>query len=196
MADKIGIYNMVRTRLRETGVIVSTTQDAKIVELLNTNWDATIDAILREDVWTFAKRRVLLSSTGATPAWGLKYEYLRMPDDMRLLTPFVDGSTSERRIKFELAGRFIYTDVASPLRVRYITNTAPVPEFDPLFVELLTVDLATKCAGALTGKTSHVEMLISIRPGILDRASRVNSIEQEEEYADPDDLFLSRSLPV
>ena len=196
MSTKIDLYNQVRTLLRETGQITSETQDSKIVELLNTNWQDTVDALLREDYWTFARTRAQLSWDGETPTFGWRYRYLRAPEDVRLLPMFVNGYNTARRILYELEGRYILTDQAAPLLVRYIRNNVEPAEFDPLFKKLLVVDLALAVAGALTGKVTHVEILSSMRPALKDRAAQINSLEQEPEYAEPDTLTEARGWPA
>lgn len=196
MASRVDVYNQVRTLLREAKVIASILDDNKLVDLLNTHWDVCRDALLRQDYWTFARRRALLSADATAPEFGWTYRYLRLPTDMRLIGFTDQGSQKLITIPHELEGRYILTDQSAPLKVKYITSDASVSEYDPLFVQLLSIDLGMRVAGSLTGKVTHIEILSQMRQGASEMASRINSLEQEDDYAEPDQLTESRAWPV
>ena len=130
-----------------------TNKNARIAFL---HYDQAREAVLRRHRWNFALRRKTLSQLATTPVYGYSFQY-GMPADFSRLAEVNETSVWETGSAdwFELEGDndngLVLLTNASNIRVRYVANITVVNRFDALFVEALTILLASKMARAITG---------------------------------------------
>jgi len=114
------------------------------------HYEQTRDALLRSHWWRFARGRKALSQDAAytadtttfewTYAYGLPNDFLR-----EWLPPYEDNSEvlGVTRNSYSLEGKFLLSNQTT-MSIRYIKKVTDVSEFDPLFVEVLVLQLALK----------------------------------------------------
>lgn len=107
------------------------------------------DGLLRNHGWNFATRRASLSLLAEVPlsdwqaAWQMPLDCVR---HLRVST----GDAMISGQDFSIEGRKLLTRGCQAVSIVYVSNAAPVAEWDSLFVEAMTVLLASRVAGPLT----------------------------------------------
>src|SRR5581483_10865340 len=85
MASQTGICNRALEKLGEDP-IVSINDGSKQAQALKRVYTDTLNALLVEHPWNFAKQRAELAASATPPAWGFSYSYPLPIDFLRLLT--------------------------------------------------------------------------------------------------------------
>jgi hypothetical protein len=140
---RIGANRLAYTGTTETDLDANTTLEAI---QCNLNYEQTRDALLRSYWWNFASARANLVLDTETPPseWG--YQFI-LPDDFLRMKPPVEDDDLEL---YTIEGNKLLTD-DSEVSIRYIRKVTDVSEFDPLFIEVLVLQLALKLLPALAG---------------------------------------------
>ncbi|MGE0533146.1 MAG: hypothetical protein AB7P35_17695 [Hyphomonadaceae bacterium] len=184
MASQNEIANHALDLLGETSIddINDTTERA---ERLLAAWEATRDRALRAHWWNFAIKREALAADATAPAWGFTKAYTIDGDVVRViqvdqyfpgpvLSDFVGADTSPYRIE---NGKII-TDIAAPLKVRWIVNSIDVGMWDPLFAVVMACNLADRLSTRVTGSENIKLRIKEERRMAIVEAVRTNAIEQ------------------
>jgi hypothetical protein len=94
--------------------------------------------------WRFARSRVELSQNTTDPDFEWAYAYDLPNDFLRMwLKPYEDNNTGHdnTRYTYSMEGTQLLSDETT-MKIRYIKRVTDVPTFDPLFVEVLVLQLA------------------------------------------------------
>ena len=121
--------------------------------LLNRWYDVTRRKLLREHPWNFASKRAILAASNDDPAFGYDSQFL-LPTDFIRLNSIVDAEgypIGNEAYEIE-NGYLLYNAEAGQLRIKYIWDITDVSKFDPLFVDLLAIDLAMAIAFSVSLK--------------------------------------------
>jgi hypothetical protein len=119
----------------------------------------TRDEVLRAHRWNFAIKRITLVQLTAGPEFGWSYQYALPNDCLRVLQ--INGwEANERQDEWQGEGGNLLCDEDS-VQLRYIGRIEDAATFDPLFVEAITVKLASKLAQSITGSRELPGQLIS-----------------------------------
>ncbi|KKN75803.1 hypothetical protein LCGC14_0376790 [marine sediment metagenome] len=145
----------------------------------------TRDALLRSHWWRFARTRVRLSPNATAPdfeystAFDLPNDFLR-----EWLPPWEDNSEVQGRTRnsYSLEGKQLLSN-ESTMRLRYVKRVEDVTEFDPLFTEVLVLQLALKfvmpiAEDKVLWRIIYVELWGE--PGIKGVMSRVRTMDKQE----------------
>jgi hypothetical protein len=195
MSDNLsetGICNMALGRIGEKRINDFTNSDEAGTPAIQCrlHYNQTRDALIRSHWWRFARSRATLSQNAEYTAdtttfeWDFAYDlpndYLRM-----WLKPFEDNSIGfhNTRRTYSLEGKQLLSDEGT-MEIRYIRKVTDVTEFDPLFVEVLVLQLALKMVIPLAGggrvgmamRETLVQELFS-RGGLM---SRVRAMDKSE----------------
>lgn len=198
MSDELNetkLCNMALGRIGTKRINDYTDNSDKKVEAIQCrlNYAQTRDALLRSHWWRFARTRKQLSQSAEytadattfewTYAYGLPTDFLRM-----WIRPWEDNDEvmQNTRYSYSVEGKQLLSDVSS-MYIRYIRKVTDVPTFDPLFIEVLILQLALKMVMPLTGAgreamamraSLYVELYGTPRqPGVM---SRVRLMDKSE----------------
>lgn len=151
---------------RVSDIADTTSKNARILTL---HYDQARKECLRLHRWNWALHRATLSRHADSPAYGFSYQYPLPSDFIRLdqvneLSVWNDQRADWFQIEHGLdsnenaIGKVLLTD-ADSVRIRYVADIEDVSLFDPLFVQALSVLLASKAARAITGSDSREAQL-------------------------------------
>ena len=143
------------------------------------HYEQTRDALLRSHWWRFARGRKQLSANATDPDFEYEYAYDLPNDFLRLwIKPFEDNNIGlhNSRYTFSMEGKQLLSD-ESPLYLRYIKKITDVTVFDPLFVEVLVLQLALKMCMPLSQDKGLYQMLYQEMRDVL---NRVRTMDKQE----------------
>ena len=146
------ICNMALGRIGANRIlnIDDTSEDSTQNVLCQLHYDQTRDALLRSHWWRFARERVELVDSGVTPDFEWDYQF-SLPDDFLAMRSIYEDRVSDENIDpYELEGKTLLTD-ESEMFIRYIKQVTDPDDFDPLFIEVLVLQLALKLVSPLGG---------------------------------------------
>lgn len=199
MANDVDIANSALTKLGADR-ITDLSDNVKEAREINAIYDLRRNHLLRAYNWNFAMYRTSLSALADAPAWGYSLQYQLPADCLRPvqiddawlipgLADYMGGPDSEL---FRIEGRTIQTDIAAPLKIRYIRRVTNAGEFDDSFVEVLACDLAYQVAEALTQSNSKRDAAKMDRREAILEAIRANAIELPPQHIPDDSWIMSR----
>ena len=147
------------------------------VILCRLHYEPIRDALLRSHYWAFASDRVKLAQDAdKDPPFEWDNQFI-LPNDFLYLKSIYDGTlVRTARGSHALEGkRFLTND--STVEIRYIKKVTDVTEFDPLFVQLLVLELDLKLVMPLT---QDVNLKESIKDDIKRFMPSVRALSRQE----------------
>jgi len=178
MASQAGICNRALEKLGEQP-IVSIDDGTKQAQALKRVYLDTLNALLVEHPWHFAKKRAALAASAATPDWGFARSYPVPTDFLRLLA-MKDG----RDFSLEADGsgaQAILCDAVPPLQILYLAAVDDPGRLPPHFVEALASKLALDICEDLTQSNTKKDILSQMFTVDLAKAKRINGLQQAPE---------------
>lgn len=189
--SETSILNMSLGRIGSTRIndfIDNNEANPQIVQA-RIHYEQTRDALLRSHWWRFARSRETLSQnaeyTADTTTFEWTYAY-DLPNDFlrEWLPPWEDNSEvlGRSRNTYSLEGKQLLSNQTT-MQVRYVKRVTDVTEFDPLFVEVLVLQLALKMVMPLSQDKVLWQALygelwgVSGIPGVM---SRVRTMDKQE----------------
>ncbi len=170
--SEVGICNMALNRIGARRV-TSIEEDNTEVNAIRcrTHYDQTRDALLRSHWWRFAVARAELSEDATAPDFQWENQFI-LPSDFLRLIDIYDSINP-----YELEGERLLTDDDS-VDLKYVKGVTDATKFDPLFVEVLVLQLAMKLVMPISrDKVLRAELADELR-GVLSVARRVNMDER------------------
>lgn len=152
-ASEVAIVNMSLNRIGETTITA-----AQLTAATETNpyycslhYSQTRDALLRSHWWRFAGDRSNLTAATA-PAFQWTYAWTLPTDFLRMRYVWDDNNSAKEKslYSYELEGLEIFTN-ETPCRIKYTKQVTTTTTFDPLFTEILVLQLARKLVYAIAG---------------------------------------------
>lgn len=191
MTDAVSICNLA---LQKVGAksISALTEDTTAGRACNRVYEQARDSELRSHPWGFARERVQVAADATAPAFGAAKRYALPSDCLRIL-PTNGNDATGIQDDFEIFGRFIHTDHASPINLVYIKRVTDENTFDSLFVELLIARIAMDIAEQVTQSNAKIE---AARAGYIKaqkEAKRINAFERTPQTS-PTDPWLQARL--
>lgn len=188
MASETEIVNMGFGRVGASRIedFSNTNEDNPQSVQARLHYAQTRDALLRSHWWRFARTRVQLSANPDTVPdfeWSFAYD---LPNDFlrEWLPPWEDNSEvwGRTRNSYSLEGKQLLSNQDS-MALRYIRRIEDVAEFDPLFTEVLVLQLALKFVMPLSQDKVLWQTLYGELwgvPGIKGVMSRVRTMDKQE----------------
>lgn len=195
MPSVVQICNIALTRIGQSQLIDSLSEQSIAAQLCVLHYEACRDELLRDFPWPFAVRRVTLADLGTPPdGWSYRYRY---PVDciraLRVSTPGIRQPTHAQRVPFEVVhaegGRALLCD-QSPAELVYVGRVEDTTYFDPLFVSALAWRLAAELAMGLQASAANYQAAFQQYRLTIDMA-RVNAFEESEEGVPPESEFIT-----
>lgn len=165
--------------------IVSFDDDNKQARAVKSCFEDLRDDELRAHRWSFSIKRTALAADAEGPAFGYTYQYtlpadflkLDMVDD-RFPSIMMDNYVGTEILDYVLEGNKILTNLASPLRVRYIAIIEDATKWDINFREALACRLAAELAEDLTQSNQKRQLAWQEYDRAIGIALRSNAIER------------------
>ena len=169
MASVVDICN---TALNQLGAstILTLTEDSKNARLCNARYTQIRDAVFRSHPFNCLQKRVELSSSTTTPAWGYSFQY-DLPGDCLRLLRILDYDSDHK-----VEGRSILSNNSS-MKILYISRVTDPNQYDENLRETLSAALAADIAYAITSNNTTQQNMIAIYQDKLRDARFVDSTE-------------------
>lgn len=144
------------------------------------HYEQTRDALLRTDWWRFARARATLSQDTNDPAFEWDNQFDLPNDFLRLRSIFDDNNTVKRDAyrSFAIEGDKLLTN-ESTVKLRYVKKVKDTAQFDPLFIEVLVLQLAVKLVMPITQDAASRELLLKELATLMITVRAVDHSETE-----------------
>lgn len=183
------IFNAALTHLGVPQRVVTAEEPSPVATACRERYPNLRDALIRGYKWNFSTQRVSLPEDATPPVFGYKHRY-RLPAGC-LQVWYVQGQRDE---PWHKEGGYIVTNLAAPLLVLLGMRVTNPQEFDPIFAEVLAMDLAVAISPKVGNKRSTKLDLTQARQSRLEEAQFVDAGEGEEEEPDGGDWITARRL--
>jgi len=146
------------------------------------HYEQTRDALIRSHWWRFARARATLSANATDPDFEYDYAYDLPVDFLRMKKPYEAYGVTELLYTYSLEGKQLLSNETS-MDIEYIKKVTDPNQFDPLFIEVLVLQLALKMVMPLTQdkvlrRELHEELYgTPQQPGLM---ATVRVIDKEE----------------
>ena len=179
----IGVVNIINvglTKLGATPIVSLDDRNNKNVAISNILWPVVRRFVISQGLPSTAIVREDLAADGDTPTFGYNYRYKLPSSSVRLL------GINARGYAHQVEGRYIYTNAAAPLSVRYVKDLEDVSQFDPAYHMAFSAYFAFQaCEQVLNNNTkkdalwAEYEQLIATAMNIdaMQDAPSVNEID-------------------
>lgn len=189
MASKVEIVNLALRKLG-AGRITALTDGVEPARVMNDIYDMVRRAELRRSTWGFALRRDSLPALAAAPEWGFARAFALPADFLRLVQVgdifavpaqdnYVNSDNSLWAIESNADGvRVLLTDLAAPLKIRYVRDVTDETQFDALFCMALAARLAYEGCEQITGSNTKKDAAAGDYTDAMKQAVRTNAVER------------------
>jgi hypothetical protein len=153
------------------------TENSEEARVCRLHYPQARDALLRQHQWNFAIVRADLSKLAEAPLddWDSAWQ---MPADCARVVRIASGNPQVVCGDFTIEGRTLLTRGVEVVSLVYVSNAAPVPDWDSLFVEAMTYLLASKIAGPIAQSPGlATDMLNKFKQLALPEAKTVDARE-------------------
>lgn len=200
MASLIEICNRALTKL---GVarIMSLGDNNEQSRALNTMLPLVKASELRAYTWNFSIKRTSLAELSTAPAFDYARQFQLPSDCIRVLWagevfpgPNLSDFQNGGVVDYEVEGRLILTNLAAPLKLRYVADIDDPGQFDPLFSEALACKLAVELAESMTGSSTMRQLAWDEYKQAIRKALRSDAIEAPSQAIADDTWMLSRTM--
>lgn len=198
-SSEVEIVNSALIKIGERTITSFDDVNRKAARVSARQYPIRRDAMIRRYRWNFAMTRASLAPESPGPAFGFQNRFMLPADCIRLIGLFDDSeplqnyTSSTKPHKVE--GGFVHAD-GTELLVFYLKKETDVGQFDPLFAEVLAVDLAMDLAYNLsTGLDKLKDLRIDFND-LIAQAKRTDAIEGSPEIIVASDWIDSRDIDV
>ena len=130
----------------------------KQAQFANRFYNQTLDEVLAARQWPFATKRATLTVITPKPTAEWAYGYT-LPADYLRLVQINNDEVAMIKHRYAIEGSRLLID-ETPAAIAYVARETAVSTYSPLFCEALSIKLASKLCGPLTGsKEMAVEFL-------------------------------------
>lgn len=136
-------------------------------------YSPSLAALLRAHDWNFAVGMTQLSELSTQPEFDWDHQY-QLPADFDRILTLNSFHSSEPFADFEIIGDKLMTDETSAW-ITYVKKSVDPNLFDPMFVELLSLSIASKLAKPLGGSMDIKTRLDSDFRQLLGEARRIDA---------------------
>ena len=115
-------------------------------------YEQTAKALMRGHLWRFARSRAQLSQDTTDPVFQWDYAYHLPADFLRHILIYDGSDLPEGRtyVSYEIEGKRLLIDESS-VYMKYIRWVESPGDWDPLFIEVMVLQLASKLCVPLSG---------------------------------------------
>jgi hypothetical protein len=175
VASQTSICNRALEKLGESP-IVSLSDNLDQAKALKRVYVDSLNALIAEHPWHFAKKRAALPASATAPAWGFNFAYPVPADFVRLL-----GINDAPNFSLEAdptGSQAILSDAAAPLKILYLYNVSDAGRLPPHFVEAFSSKLALDICEDITQSNTKKDILAQLFTADLAKAKRINGLQK------------------
>ncbi len=171
--------------------ITSLSEDSRNARSCDVAYDSIRRATLRDHPWNFATSRAQLAADSVAPAFGRTTSFTLPADFLRILPTYPELLLSDT--DWIIEGQKIYTNDAAPLNIRYTSNVTDPNQFDSLFDEALSSNLAMEICEEITQSNTKLAALTAAAEKNIEKAKKINAIENVSAKPTDDDYLTVRN---
>lgn len=198
MASVIQVANRALTKLG-SGRITSLSDDVKAARSINSCFEDIRDDELRANRWQFAMKRVSLAALASSPEFGFQYQYALPADFLRLdmindeyPAAVMDNYIGSETQEYMVEGNLILTDIAAPLKLRYISRIDDPNQWDVNFREMVASRIAMEICEDLTQSDTKKQSAAKDYDRAKKVAIRIGAIEKPPATPPDNTWIISR----
>lgn len=183
MPSTVDICNLALMHIGANTTISSLSEQSAEARACARIFDTARDATLRDHNWNFATRHITLADIGSPPeGWSYRYQY---PNDcikaisitQSQRNPSAQKPLSFRVIAQENLDRKAIICNMSPATLEYVAKVTNPENFDPLFVDALSLRVASMIAFTITGKTRLRNDALNLYQDVISNARYIDAQE-------------------
>jgi hypothetical protein len=197
-ASNVAIANLALTKLGDLRIL-NLTDNTKPAREVNAVFDMTRDYLQRRFSWRFCIKRANLAADTTVPLWDWSYQYQIPTDCMRILqvgqwypSPDLSDLISTGGQEYVLEGKYILSNQAGPLKLRYLSRVTDPVQFDAAFDMAFSAYLAYILAEPLTASAEQKQMAYNDYRNAIKDAVIANAIENPPESLADQTWILAR----
>tara|TARA_R110000787_G_scaffold160287_5_gene273995 strand:- start:818 stop:1414 length:597 start_codon:yes stop_codon:yes gene_type:complete len=197
MTSEVDICNLALQRLGAR-TISALTDDNTSARACNRVYEHARDAEIRSHPWNFARARTSLAALSTAPTFGYAAQY-QLPADFIRLLPARNTSDNttvlggiDPNIDWQIEGRKILTDDATPLQIVYLKKVTDPNEFDEMFIDLLVARIAMDIAEKVTQSNSKKQDATARYSETKKETKRINAFERPPQEYPADSWVVAR----
>ena len=197
-ASNVAIANLALTKLGDLRIL-NLTDNTKPAREVNAVFDMTRDYLQRRFSWRFCIKRANLAADTTVPLWDWAYQYPLPTDCMRILqvgqwypSPDLSDLISTGGQEYVLEGKYILSNQAGPLKLRYLSRVTDPVQFDAAFDMAFSAYLAYILAEPLTASAEQKQMAYNDYRNSIKDAVIANAIENPPESLADQTWILAR----
>jgi hypothetical protein len=197
-ASNVAIANLALTKLGDLRIL-NLTDNTKPAREVNAVFDMTRDYLQRRFSWRFCIKRANLAADTTVPLWDWSYQYPIPADCMRILqvgqwypSPDLSDLISTGGQEYVLEGKYILSNQAGPLKLRYLSRVTDPVQFDAAFDMAFSAYLAYILAEPLTASAEQKQMAYNDYRNAIKDAVIANAIENPPESLADQTWILAR----
>ena len=197
-ASNVAIANLALTKLGDLRIL-NLTDNTKPAREVNAVFDMARDYLQRRFSWRFCIKRANLAADSGTPLWDWSYQYPIPSDCLRILqvgqwypTPDLSDLISTGGQEYVLEGKYILSNQAGPLKLRYLSRVTDPVQFDTAFDMAFSAYLAYLVAEPLTASAEQKQMAYQDYRNAVKDAVIANAIENPPESLADQTWILAR----
>lgn len=197
-ASNVAIANLALTKLGDLRIL-NLTDNTKPAREVNAVFDMTRDYLQRRFSWRFCIKRANLAADTTVPLWDWAYQYPIPTDCMRILqvgqwypSPDMSDLISTGGQEYVLEGKYILSNQAGPLKLRYLSRVEDPVQFDSAFDMAFSAYLAYILAEPLTASAEQKQMAYNDYRNAIKDAVIANAIENPPESLADQTWILAR----
>jgi hypothetical protein len=197
-ASNVAIANLALTKLGDLRIL-NLTDNTKPAREVNAVFDMTRDYLQRRFSWRYCIKRANLAADSGTPLWDWSYQYQIPTDCLRILqvgqyypTPDLSDLISTGGQEYVLEGKYILSNQAGPLKLRYLSRVTDPVQFDTAFDMAFSAYLAYILAEPLTASGEQKQMAYNDYRNAIKDAVIANAIENPPESLADQTWILAR----
>jgi hypothetical protein len=143
MTSQVDICNLALTRIGG-GIISAIDEGTRAADLCLLHYDPSLNSLLRDHEWNFAKKRAVLALSPTAPVSEYTYQFA-LPSDWLKTCRINEGYCEDYRIE----GKMLLADVDT-IRMEYVAKVTDPNLFDAEFVDVFAQRLAAEIAYPLS----------------------------------------------
>ena len=197
-ASNVAIANLALTKLGDLRIL-NLTDNTKPAREVNAVFDMARDYLQRRFSWRYCIKRANLAADTSTPLWDWSYQYPIPSDCLRILqvgqyypTPNLSDLISSGGQEYVLEGKYILSNQAGPLKLRYLSRVTDPVQFDTAFDMAFSAYLAYLVAEPLTASAEQKQMAYNDYRNAIKDAVIANAIENPPESLADQTWILAR----
>lgn len=151
---QLDVFNLAMDFVKEPAAPSLATESAAM-RVLHRNWEITIDTLLEQYPWDFAKERHVITADITEPGFNWLRRFQVPAGTVRVLPITYYGKRNGEILQYERVGDFIETDHESPLYITVIKRIHEPGLWSNLFANMVSLALAQKLVAKFANKRQY-----------------------------------------